>query len=54
MKALESNRDYYILRVIKSVLEKTSGFDKEECSSTRDELANVYMHYGLRAYWENK
>jgi len=53
-EALESNRGEYLLRVDKSVLEKTGGFDKEKWSLTRDELAKVYMHYGLQPYWETK
>ena len=53
-EALESSRGDYILRVDKSVLEKTEGFDKEEWSLTRDELAKVYTHFGIQPYWENK
>ncbi len=52
--ALESSRGDYILRIDKSVLEKTDGFGKEEWSLTRDELAKVYAHIGIQPYWENK
>ena len=51
-EALESSRGDYILRIDKSVLEKSEGFDKEEWSLTRDELANVYTHFGLQPYWD--
>ena len=51
---LLSRRGNYILRIDKSVLEKTDGFDKEEWSLTRDELAKVYAHFGIQPYWENK
>ena len=51
-ESLKSSRGNYILKVDKSVLEKTGGFDKEEGSLTRDELAKVYTHYGLQPYWE--
>jgi|SRR5271157_1295022 len=53
-EALESNGWDYILRIDKSVLEKTEGFDKEEWSLTRDELAKVYTHFGIQPYWESK
>jgi len=51
-ESLERNRDDYILRVDKSVLEKSEGFDKEEWSLNRDELANVYKHFGIQPYWK--
>ena len=53
-EALESSRGDYILRIDKSVLEKTDGLDKEEWSLTRDELAKVHAHFGIQPYWENK
>jgi sporulation protein YlmC with PRC-barrel domain len=53
-KALESNGWDYILRIDKSVLERAEGFDKEEWSLTRDELAKVYTHCGIQPYWESK
>ena len=40
-EVLESSRGDYILRIDKSVLEKTEGFDKEEWSLTHDELVKV-------------
>ena len=49
-EALESNGWDYILKIDKSVLEKTEGFDKEERSLTRDELAKVYAHFGIQPY----
>jgi|ERR1035437_3205826 sporulation protein YlmC with PRC-barrel domain len=51
-EVLESSRGDYILRIDKFVLEKTEGFDKEEWSLTRDELAKVYTHFGIQPYWE--
>ncbi len=51
-EALESNRYDYILKIDKSVLEKAKGFDKEEWSLTRDELAKVHAHFGIQPYWE--
>ena len=53
-ESLERNRDDYILRVDKSVLEKAKGFDKEKWSLTRDELADAYKRCGLQPYWESK
>ena len=53
-EVLESSRGDYILRIDKSVLEKAEGFDKEEWSLTRDELAKVYAHFGVQPYWEMK
>ena len=53
-EVLEFSRDDYILRIDKSVLEKMEGFDEEEWSLTRDELANVYAHFGIQPYWETK
>jgi sporulation protein YlmC with PRC-barrel domain len=53
-EALESSRGDYILRIDKSVLEQTNGFDKEEWSLTLDELAKVYAHFGIQPYWEKK
>ena len=53
-EVLELNRGEYILRIDKSVLEKMEGFDKEEWSLTRDELAKVYAHFGIQSYWETK
>ena len=53
-KALESNGWDYILRIDKSVLDRAEGFDKEEWSLTRDELAKVYKHCGIQPYWESK
>lgn len=51
-ESLERNRDDYILRVDKSVLEKSEGFEKEEWSLNRDELANVYKLFGIQPYWK--
>jgi len=51
-ESLERNRDDYILRVDKSVLENAKGFDKEKWSLTRDELADAYKRCGLRPYWK--
>ena len=51
-ESLERNRDDYILRVDKSVLENAKGFDKEKWSLTRDELADAYKHCGLQPYWK--
>jgi sporulation protein YlmC with PRC-barrel domain len=51
-ESLERNRDDYILRVDKSVLEKSEGFEKEEWSLNRDELANVYKRFGIQPYWK--
>jgi sporulation protein YlmC with PRC-barrel domain len=53
-EVLESSRGDYILRIEKSVLEKMEGFDKEEWSLTRDELAKVYAHFEIQPYWETK
>ena len=53
-EALESNGWDYILSIDKSVLERAEGFDKEEWSLTRDELAKVYTHFGIQPYWESK
>ena len=53
-EALESNGWDYILRIDKSVLEKAEGFDKEELSLTRHELAKVYTHFGIQPYWKSK
>jgi sporulation protein YlmC with PRC-barrel domain len=49
---LERNRDDYILRVDKSVLENAKGFDKEKWSLTHDELADAYKRCGLQPYWK--
>ena len=51
-KSLEHNRDDYILRVDKSVLENAKGFDKEKWSLTLDELANAYKICGAQPYWK--
>lgn len=51
-ESLERNRDDYILRVDKSVLEKSEGFEKEEWSLNRDELAHVYKRFGIQPYWK--
>jgi sporulation protein YlmC with PRC-barrel domain len=51
-ESLERNRDDYILRVDKSVLENAKGFDKEKWSLTRDELADAYKRCGLQPYWK--
>jgi sporulation protein YlmC with PRC-barrel domain len=51
-ESLESSRGDYILRIDKSVLEKSEGFDKEEWSLTRDELANIYKRCGIQPYWK--
>ena len=51
-ESLECNRDDYILRVDKSVLENAKGFDKEKWSLTRDELADAYKRCGLQPYWK--
>ena len=51
-ESLERNRDDYILRVDKSVLENTKGFDKEKWSLTRDELADAYKRCDLQPYWK--
>jgi hypothetical protein len=48
----ERNRDDYILRVDKSVLENAKGFDKEKWSLTLDELANAYKICGVQPYWK--
>lgn len=48
----ERNRDGYILRVDKSVLENAKSFDKEKWSLTRDELADAYKRCGLQPYWK--
>ena len=53
-EALESNGWDYILRIDKSVLKRAEGFDKEEWSLTRDELAKVYTHCGIQPYWQSK
>jgi sporulation protein YlmC with PRC-barrel domain len=53
-EALESNGWDYILSIDKSVLERAEGFDKEEWSLTRDELAKVYTHCGIQPYWISK
>ena len=50
-EAIESNMYDYILKIDKSVLKKAEGFDKEEWSLTRDELAR-YAHFGIQPYWE--
>ena len=52
--ALESNGWDYILSIDKSVLERAEGFDKEEWSLTRDELAKVYTYCGIQPYLESK
>jgi len=51
-ESLERNRDDYILRVDKSILENAKGFDKENWSLTRDELADAYKRCGLQPYWK--
>jgi sporulation protein YlmC with PRC-barrel domain len=51
-ESLERNRDDYILRVDKTVLENAKGFDKEKWSLTRDELADAYKRCGLQPYWK--
>ena len=53
-EVLESSRGDYILRIDKSVLEKTEGFDKEEWSLTHDELVKVYAYFGIQPYWQTK
>ncbi len=53
-EALESNGRDYILKIDKSVMEKTKGFDKEELSLTRHELAKVYAHFRIQPYWKSK
>src|SRR5271169_4583772 len=52
--ALEYNGWDYILKIDKSVMEKTEGFDKEELSLTRHKLAKVYAHFRIRPYWKSK
>ena len=47
-KSLEHNRDDYILRVDKSVLENATCFDKEKWSLTRDELEDAYKRCGVQ------
>lgn len=53
-ESLERNRDDYILKVDKSVLENAKGFDKEKWSLTRNELEDAYKRCGLQPYWESK
>jgi sporulation protein YlmC with PRC-barrel domain len=52
-ESLERNRDDYILRVDKSVLENSPGIDEDAWSLTRGELADVYKRCGIQPYWDS-
>ena len=51
---LYENAMIITLNVDKEVLQKAEGFDKEDWSLTRDELAKVYTHCGIQPYWGSK
>jgi sporulation protein YlmC with PRC-barrel domain len=43
--------DDYTLNVDKAVLEEAEGIDRNT-SLTQAELSKIYVHYGLKPYWE--
>jgi sporulation protein YlmC with PRC-barrel domain len=51
-ESLERNRDDYILRVDKSILEKAEGLDEDAWTLNHDKLATVYKRCGIQPYWK--
>jgi sporulation protein YlmC with PRC-barrel domain len=52
---LDAANELFILNVDRTVLEKATGFDKENWPDMADPAfgANIYRHYGYKPYWED-
>lgn len=50
--SLRPHEHAFVLNVLKEILEKAEGFEKDNWPLTREELAGTYTYYGYQPFWQ--